>query len=485
MPGPTGSSYTFAGSSGSSGVVTAAASAVGIQGGEGNDTITNSAAMTVRARSRTDSLGSVETTFGSSKAYAGATSSASAVGIDGGAGDEVIENTGTISAAALAYAHGSTDSDVFAGSPSATSETTVTAFAAGIAAGTGNHSIDNEGLISVAATAIGAPDATADSDISDNEARASAGMSATAVGISAAEGSDAITNSQTGSITAASAINATPYAHSDENSTAIAVGYAATARGIDAGDGDNTILNLGGIQATADATITAAGVSRSLVYTATSNAVAAATVEAEGIATGQGDDVISNGSGGAVIASAVATVSAAGTPRPGEGAHTDYGNAAVGLTWLPLSAEASGISAGDGDNTIDNLGLIDANAYVKASATGEADTDNTRNTATANAAVNAAAYGISAGNGTDAVLNEAGASIAARATADVTAMANPDERGYINAPGVGVSSAAYGIKLGGGTKSVINRGTIDAQPNPLRQPAYRRIRTSGIRMLGS
>lgn len=457
-----GSSYSFAGSSGSNAVVTASSSALGIGGGAGNDTITNSAVLTVRARSYTSSTGSASTTFGSSDAVAGATSNASAAGIDGGSGGDTIENTGTISVGAYAHAYVSTDSDVFAGNPTATSTGTVAAAAAGIDAGGGSNSIDNRGLISVSATAVSDPDATADSDISDNESDAVSAMSAGAVGITAGSGDDTIGNSESGSIIVKAATSATPHAHSDEDSAATAYGYTTEAVGVEAGDGYNTITNLGTIESEAKATITATAVSRSLTMTARSNAVAAARVEAAGITSGSGNDLISNGENAAIRVKAEARATALGTPRGGESDHTDVGTGTAGLSWFPVSATASGIAAGGGDNTIDNLGLIDVEARTVATAKGESDTDNTSNTSRANAAAAAVASGIQSGDGTDAVLNDTDATIQVRASTDVDATAFPDEEGYINNPGVSAASAAYGIKLGNGPKSVINRGTISA-----------------------
>ena len=56
------------------------------------------------------------------------------------------------------------------------------------------------------------------------------------------------------------------------------------------------------------------------------------------------------------------------------------------------------------------------------------------------------------------------------------AVADPDENGYMNGPGVHTASAAHGIQLGDGTKSVFNAGLIPFLRNQLTEGVrWRRV----------
>jgi hypothetical protein len=164
---------------------TAETVSTGIEGGDGNDTLLNdsSGGLTVQATSYARTEGAADvTTFGSPAAFASSTTKATATGISGGEGDDVIENRGAIDVSAHTLAEAYSDSWVGWGSPKADSTADATATAVGVHAGEGQNFVTNSGFMNVSALAETRPYAKADSDVDRTDAEATAYSKSTAAG---------------------------------------------------------------------------------------------------------------------------------------------------------------------------------------------------------------------------------------------------------------------------------------------------------------
>jgi hypothetical protein len=210
----------------------AAATAKGIDGGEGDETITNSGALNVSSTAIAPSLGvAVTTSKGISAAITTAEASSSSTGIDSGEGTHWIRNSGAITADSTAVAAGVSVSIAKEGAAVGIDTvwnggTTATADAAGIRAQGGNDHIENEAAISVSSTAV-APSV----DVAVTGKGVSVGIStatstASSVGIEAGAGDDQVLNS--------GAISSTAYANADAISVGIS-GKGVAGSGNDVG----------------------------------------------------------------------------------------------------------------------------------------------------------------------------------------------------------------------------------------------------------
>jgi len=466
----TSSSWTLIGGAKTTATVKSTGNSMGIDGGAGNDWIANTQNATIEAFMKTFAKadGNGEAAFiGSPKAFSTSGADSVTKGIDGGEGADFIMNAGSIGAEARAHAEGDADSNVFAGHPRSDTVTNANATAAGIDGGEGENRLENKGSINVVAFTETSPSSSADSDIADNSAHSSSSSMVKAAGIQAGTANDKIVNEKGGTVTVTATAEASPYAHSDESSTAHIGGsedspFTVSAAGIDAGHGANKVINQGSVTVTATGAMNPTAVSRSLVDTATSNAYLSGTVDAAGIRTGSGDDRIANY--GDIVATTSVDAHALASWRPNEGHHTDRAYADVGLENDPLSFYATGIEVQGGNNVINNVGTITASTadtLVKAEA--HTDTDTTTNYANARVRMDAGATGISAGPGNDTIKNKSGGSIHASAVTTVEAVATADENAYASV-GIdkdhAVALSGIGIDAGAGDNKVVNHGTI-------------------------
>ena len=166
----------------------AKAYSTGISGGDGNDRILNDekALLFVKASSWALGGNSTDATLGKTQGASGSDTLASATGISGGTGDNRIENRGTIDVLAKTYSEASSSATAGWGKPIANAEAVAEASAVGIDVGAGNNVIVNAGQLTVKAeaTAYGHSWAEEDSgDLADEDAKATATATSKAWGI--------------------------------------------------------------------------------------------------------------------------------------------------------------------------------------------------------------------------------------------------------------------------------------------------------------
>jgi hypothetical protein len=455
----------------------AIAQSIGINGGEGNDRISSSAnPITTFAQSLSNAESvSVQGTgaVGMAKGAAVADSSASSVsysaGIDGGLGNDTIENASEIKSTAKADAE-------------ATSTTV------GVTIGLG------------AAETIGTGDS-------------SATAKANATGIEGGEGNNRITN--TAKITTGGLENLGPMASAQAESTTVTVGIAAglnmgeassnaaalaeaNAAGISSGSGDDWIYNTGditvgsdpmgtGSMASANAKSTTVSISVTLgasLGESSSDTSSTAVVNLAGIRSGSGDDWVYN-TGALTVGTdpyapskttAMATASAA--------SETVDVDITVGGSFSDASSNASataqststGIETDVGNDWIDNTGVINAFSTSQAVGLGKTTAASltigaSEGSAQSNASSLSSAFatGIDSGGDDDEISTDSDVVVKARATSTTLSQA----KNYnILSVGSALQSAdanssstaeavARGIYGGSGADSITAGGLLD------------------------
>jgi uncharacterized protein YhjY with autotransporter beta-barrel domain len=446
---------------------TAETIATGIDGGEGNNTILNdsSGVLTVKATSYARTEGAADTTtFGSPAAFASSATKATATGISGGEGDDVIENKGKVDVYAYTWADAYSDSFVGWGSPRADSTADATATAIGIDAGQGQNFVTNSGIINVKALAETTPYAKANSDVDTTDAEAASTSEVVAYGIVAGSGDDVIQNQGDLTIEAV----AEKATSNDQRTTAWTdevakvgtsknnpgIRSSATAIGISAGGGTNQITNDGSITVKATATGDGYAFAESDAYDTETVIWAVVEASATGIATGQGSSQIINN--GVVQVSSIAY-----SEIYSDSDSVDDADATGGAT---VTAKAWGINASGNNALVINAGTLDVDANATAKGNSRADSaGDGYGTAIFEANSNADAIGIAAGDG-GMVWNKAQGQITVDAKAIIDVSANGDEFGTVGTSkenrGATARATAVGISMGNGDNQIINDGSI-------------------------
>jgi len=464
--------------------VTANAEATGIDGGSGRDSIDNWSNLSSEVdASATGVAVSLKVGFtkegdvspdavaeGSALSDASVTASAAATGIDGGEDNDTIDNRGDIELLANSDATGVSVALDVAGTMkgdaagSSVSDASVTAIstATGITGGSGDDTIENTGTITLMKQAGG---------IDPTDASATAGS----VGLTS-------TGSMEGNVEGRTL----------SDSSALA---DAAAIGIDGGVGIDAITNRGAIVAEVDSQATAVGVSVGVTLSkegsasgaALSDASVTANAAATGIDGGEDSDTINNRGDIELLASSDATgvsvsLNVAGTMK-GEAAGSSVSDSST-----IAQAVVTGISGGEGDDTILNDGLA-TTTNANASATGVSvgltvsgsmeGNANGKALSDASVTAEASATGIDGGIGQDTIDNwsklssEVDASatgVAASLKVGFTKEGNvaPDavaEGSALSEASVTANATATGIDGGGDNDTIDNRGDIKLLAN--------------------
>ena len=444
---------------------TAETVSTGIDGGDGNDAILNdaNAVLTVKGSSYAWTKGAAKiSTFGSPAAFAGSTTKATATGNSGGNGDDVIESRGKIDVYAHSWADAYTDSWTGWGSPYADSTANATATAVGMDAGGGQNLVTNSGVINVSALAEAMSYAKADSDVDKTESESTSNSQSAALGIRVDDGNNTVNNTAKGVITV-TAVARTFDAQgnvatsvSDEEATVNAA-PASVAIGIQAGKGNNFIFNDGQMTVTAEVHAKSHASASSTLYTATATATAGGSADATGIKVGDGNNTIKN-VGTLTVVATNEGIALSDYPT----AHLDNGYAYAGGGNTSLTSGATGISAGNGVNLIENHNRMSVSSTVNADARAYTNTATTTTYAEAYAGGNAKATGILVGNGQNTIKNDGNMTVSA--TANAYALGNAEEYGsaYIGSESSpGIVAEAVGISTGHGINTITNYGILE------------------------
>src|SRR5882672_9779437 len=512
-----------------------ASTAIGVDGGAGDDSVTNRGAINIdKADSTATAVGVAVAALvakegaalGAALADTSATAAVSATGIDGGAGNDVLANLGTITAknvsasadaVSVSLAVAVSKAGVGAGAALAKSDSTAGATATGLDGGTGNDDLLNQAQGSITlqgvkadadAVSVSLAVAGTQSGVALSAALVDAGATATATatGMAGGAGDDKLSN--LGAIVAsdikadASAVGVSVSASFSQNGVTVAAALAqtgttanATAKGLDGGAGDDSLYNEGGVtlqQVKADAgavsvSVDAAAAQNGLTIAAgLADASGKAFSNATGLDGGTGDDTLVNSSKGKIsVEDTGASAHAAGISVALSGSSVGLSaGAALADTSGTATSTAKGLDGGAGNDTLQNEGEIalkrttaDADSVsvsVPISASLTAGVAAGAALSRAGATASATATGMDGGSGNDQVLNLTHGSI----TLDgVTANANGTsvsvELGITNA-GVAIGAAladtrssatatAKGMDGGAGDDRLKNEGQITLQ----------------------
>jgi hypothetical protein len=437
---------------------TGTATAWGMQGAVGNDMLTNTTAASLTVRAEADvyaqlvaahiTAESKGVTLDGALTKANCTASSTATGMEGGLDSDLLINSGetTVSADStansLALSLTANAEVVGLGVQAALTDTSTfaDATALGMAGGEGGDTLINQfgGTLTIDATAKAVSSSisasitgeTAGVTLAGSLARATTTPTAAATGFAGGAGDDFLYNLGRAEVSA------------DTDSTSVAVGVTAagitkgvsvgasltdtstvataTALGMGGDDGNDTIGNYGTLQVDTHSVLSAASVSfhyGGVPIGVTAGAALAqagtnATGNAMGIEGGTGDDTISNATGALIDVDAGATSTSTAVSITAD---------ILGYAWTDTSTitdlRAVGIDGGAGNNTLTNLGRIEADAL----ATGNASSYSINIGAGVSSAktyteVSASVFGLAADIGNDIITNAGDISLLAQST---------------------------------------------------------------------
>ena len=482
----TNTQFAFIGGSSGSTSATARAEAFAVNGDSGNDRLINNNFVFANAESKNTGSGSAGTTFGSTNAASRLVARSNALALYGGDGEDTLINNGVITAnvitttkaentvtSAFLFSDGKAESrgtNNAYGTLFNDTQKDTTVINTGTA--TLNHfgSMDSD-LRGVARAFAKSTGVTGSINVNaDAEARAYSNVNLR--GVRLGDGSHMVENS--GEIRVEAQSFSSGASQADGNSSISGDGnargraYVNSSRvtGVESLSGAVDFNNSGELFVlnSPDAASSARGRGTGLDIFRDPDGIATATIEmnnvhAYGVRSGAFDDVIDN-SGSIYVESepqadrALATGAALGSFSLSVDAFA-YATATVN------DAEAYGIHAGEGDNTIINSGSIrvvsDPYAEAHASSTGRGPDGDVTAVSTANA-LRAQAYGIVTGAGNDTITN----------TGSITVSATPSRRATRSAT-VGSFTQCIGVVINGtcigGTVTLKGEVEGDTSPN--------------------
>ena len=435
---------------------TSEATAKGVDAGSDDDEITNSGTINAYAEASAALTDLLLPPLGSKTLALPPEATAHSTGIEGGAGnDEITNSGGTIYATAVSDSESLDISLTLDLEGGATSEAT----ADGINANKGDDQITNTAAINAETDASARSDAVVLNLLSIGTYATPTTATASSTGIDGGKGADKITNNGdiiANATSSAEALSVTVSAlqyevASDGDARTESV---ASATGISGGDGVDKVTHTGTIAATTHSTASTTDITVEVLGASRSNSSTTAEAFSTGINGGVGNDEISNS--GTITSSATSEANAVGVDvkyirlplEPAQWFGADLGDAKT-----EAQATAKGIEGGDGDDTITNSGMIDI--YAKA----EADSDDISAALTI---TSLSGSGTPQAAGTSAIVQGVGAALASVATTPVIVAGaeNSDENNEIINTGTIAQAIATGIESGSGNDTITNNNKI-------------------------
>jgi len=450
--------YTTAGASlGNSAQTTGDAFITGIAGGTGNDIIRNAGAIDITTTATTNSTSTSISIFGTSAAGDGLSARALATGIDGGAGDDLVENLVSVAVVSHASVTMAGSSFSFGGSGASGGTMAATSSAFGMNGGEGRDTLLNSGALEVTATSNLATSGGSTAVFGTSSVGGTSGAFTQAAGIEGGGDDDYLENKASVDVTAHStvALDASSFTLGGTGSAGGTLAAVTGATALSGGSGADTILNRGDLTVTATSLLSSLGESNTVFGTSAGTTTSGATTEATGINGGDGNDSVENSSGHTIDVHATTTVTST------KSSYT-FGGTATAEAVLKGAAIASGISGGSGSNLLSNLGDVTATAVSTVSASGGTKTTFGGTTGSGAAAAETTSTGIGAGESADSLFNAGRITVVADSN---TAATNSSDAGWLVGDGDTVSTtrttaAGTGMSAGDGSNTVTNDGEV-------------------------
>ncbi|PQA89353.1 autotransporter outer membrane beta-barrel domain-containing protein [Hyphococcus luteus] len=453
-----GVDVTFAGANvdTASGNQTANASAAGVLGGDGADTIDNAGVVISNSRATGEASQVGVVVAGAGLVDAKSKLDATSIGLDGESGDDDIVNRGAVTSVSTVAGGNVNTSVTLLGASKGDTGADATARASIIEGGAGHDDIQNYGVGVSTATAVGVAynvEVTAGGALLG---LAESKTEAAANGLGGGAGDDEIFN--------AGRLDLNGTANGSVGRTSVAVAGAdggasletdvlASAVGISGGDGDDMAVNNAEIDIDLSSTTSANSRSRVIAGASKINAGLYSTVAGVGMNGGGEDDAFVNDVDGDINIAATATISASSSSFNVAGV-----SATNGL--MRSRGHGTGMAGGAGNDVLNNYGNIHldingiasssgSNFTVAGSATSGGDVKGTTNI-----------YGMDGGAGDDLLYNTG--TIYARSDARGTFGSSAYSfAGYSGAGGaVGATARTTGVFGGAGLDELYLGGTI-------------------------
>jgi len=435
----------------------------GLSGGTGNDGVENRGDVVVTAGARSIATGYSFNVTGASISRAGTEANSTAVGIDGGSGDDLVLNSGNISVgpgsapgAWMAHLTANSQGVGVLGGADAQSATLARTQSTGINGGEGADQLRNTGNVSVRANAFTEANSGTINVFGSAGGGGKSGAFTTATGMYGAAGDDLLASLTTLSVSAESSLyrNGTSFTFGGAGSVDSELVAETEALGLGGGDGDDEIAADGTVTVSATSNLTSTGGGTTVFGSAVSAGTSGAITFARGIDGGTGDDLIDN--------AADITLTAASNLSLNNSSYTFGGSNSTSGTLAAITG-SEGIMGGAGADSIANAGVITLNATSTLTSTGDSSTTfgGAGDLITSGGVANA--KGIAGGDEDDVLENYAQGRIEITATANVTT----NSMAYTFA-GTGPSTGAVltgevnaaGMSGDTGDDTVVNRGTV-------------------------
>ena len=504
------SSYTFAGASASASALAAQSNARGVMGGSDADFIESAGIIRVDADSNMTSSSNTDVTFGSAASNVTSGSVSTAMGVDGGDGDDVIRNFATVNVSSTSSVNSNNSAYAFGGGSRTDASMTGKAESVGLHGGSGADEIYNKGTVLADAIANISTTGGVKTTFGDDDASGLSVASAMVKGIDGAEGDDIIVSEGSITVTAFADATSTNNAESGwligDGETGSFSKSTVSGFGIVGGEGANTIQNRG------DIAVNTSGIAYSFAYASGAHlswdgdgeslADSRITSNAVGISAGHGNNAVINEGKMTILAEAstVKTISTTirfwseeenpdenSPPTPIKTVDSkelpDSSKRPEGETifWTedPRSGEEGYVAAyrnvADSDGNLHwvhiNGFIVErtielANAETYAAANGNGVTGTGKATAKANSS--ASAYGIKLGDGDNQIWNKNEMSITASPEAMTHVTADGDAFGdAIGTTRSNTYARAIGISAGAGNNLIANDATINVTASPV------------------
>jgi hypothetical protein len=438
------------------GAGTAEATTTGMDGGAGTDQLLNRGSIGVESLAEAFGQSVSVTTTGVAMTDAGAVSRARTTGMDGGDGADLVSNRGAIGARAAATTTARSTGVIPAGVTLDRSNAEAEATAIGLDGGAGEDVVLNAAgaMLDVEASASAVANGVSVSVLGVTRGEAEMTPTAIAVGIDGGSGDDVAVNDGTIAVSAMadslsrnSSVNILGSAGGSTGAFAL-----ADATGMSGGDGSDWLLNRFSVGVNASSTSTISGASWTLGGAATDRSALEATAVATGMAGGLGDDWIRNAA--SVEVALNASLSAAG------GSTAIFGGASAD-TQLTALASGFGLSGGEGADSIENAGAVRVASEAAVETTRASVAFAGSPSSDALLMARAEATGLDGGAGSDSLRNDGHLDVAASSQATVSGGARTTFGGS-STGGLGTTEAwSTGIHAGTGANVATNAGTVD------------------------
>lgn len=443
-------------SGGTANVATVAdATAHGLDGGDGADTIVNRSTLNSTATAMTSSTGVNVSLVGAAFADGDTQSTANAAGIAGGGGDDAILNEGAITVAATADNSAGAISVTLGGLSDGDVNTTATANAAGIDGGDGDDLIGHDGSIMTTTTADVSAQIVTVGVVGAGLGDVRLTADANGFGINGGGGNDEIVTFEDSTIVAGSNItgnaNNTTIQLVGGTSNKNVFGFTPSSTGIGGGDGDDLISLYGTADIDATSNFTLNNTAISLIGVAFDNSGVTSSPTATGVSGGAGADVIYVGD----LLDARATNTFAMSGLSVNLAGYSSSRPTVGGTSMAI-----GVDAGADDDLVMTDGRINANASSTNTVGGTQITILGANQTSAQTGAISTATGLSGGAGEDTLLTNFITDIDATATANLNSLAYTLIGASVANNAITANTTAIGLDAGLDDDVAGNRGSM-------------------------